>query len=149
MNHGQKIEPVNQRSLLLIYRMNDVIRHMVLATVGMRSPVASITFNIYPAIDILQNSTKQNIRMASGFAIVTPASRGLGFAFARQLLAKTNLPVIATARRDCDKVRSELINDVPASQKADERLHVFKADVTGKLHTYPLSQRSISKEPPR
>ncbi|PKY09309.1 NAD(P)-binding protein [Aspergillus campestris IBT 28561] len=68
--------------------------------------------------------------MASGFAIVTPASRGLGFAFARQLLAQTNLPVVATARRDCDEVRSDLVNGITTSQKADERLHVFKVDVT-------------------
>ena len=122
---------------------------MVLAAVGMRSLQ---TINLHPIVDIdtARDHFKPIVSMASGFAIVTPASRGLGFAFARQLLAQTNLPVIATARRDCDKVRSDLINSVPASQSADERLQVFKVDVTGKSHTSATAPEiNPSKEPPR
>lgn len=77
--------------------------------------------------------TSQEIMSAlrSGFAIVTPASRGLGFALAQQLLAHTSLPVIATARKDCEEVRDRLLeikNEAPAAEK---RLNVLKVDVTG------------------
>ncbi|KAL3463166.1 hypothetical protein BJX64DRAFT_257727 [Aspergillus heterothallicus] len=66
-----------------------------------------------------------------GFAIVTPASRGLGFAFAQQLLANTNIPVIATARTNCDQLRSRLLESVEAEgSRAEHRLKIFKVDVT-------------------
>lgn len=68
----------------------------------------------------------------SGLAIVTPASRGLGYAFAQQLLAHTNLPVVATARTDCDGVRNRLLEDLGHdASTAEKRLSVFKVDVTG------------------
>ncbi|KAE8410715.1 hypothetical protein BDV36DRAFT_302505 [Aspergillus pseudocaelatus] len=65
----------------------------------------------------------------SGFAIVTPASRGIGFAFARHLLQHTNLPIIATARRDHDGLRHRLLCGIQNSA-AEGRLHVFDVDVT-------------------
>ncbi|KAJ5946641.1 hypothetical protein N7454_003480 [Penicillium verhagenii] len=65
-----------------------------------------------------------------GFALVTPASRGLGFAFAQQLLAKTKLPVVATARRDCTEVRDQLLSSKGLSKDAEKRLRVLKLDVT-------------------
>ena len=67
--------------------------------------------------------------MTSGFCLVTPASRGLGFAFARHLLAHSDLPVVATARRDCDQVQDQLLQGVKNKDK--ERLRVFQVDVTG------------------
>jgi NAD(P)-dependent dehydrogenase (short-subunit alcohol dehydrogenase family) len=67
-----------------------------------------------------------------GFAIVAPASRGLGFAFAQQLLAHTSLPIVATARTNCDQVRCRLLESVKAEHfNAERRLRVFKVDVTG------------------
>ncbi|KAL5337058.1 hypothetical protein BJX70DRAFT_258170 [Aspergillus crustosus] len=69
--------------------------------------------------------------LQSGLAIVTPASKGLGFAFAQQLLAHTNLPVIATARKDCDQLRSRLLQEVNnGASGTEKRLNVFKVDVT-------------------
>ncbi|KJK67600.1 short chain dehydrogenase [Aspergillus parasiticus SU-1] len=65
----------------------------------------------------------------SGFAIVTPASRGIGFAFARYLLQHTDLPIIATARRDSDSLRHRLLGGMENSA-AEERLNVFNVDVT-------------------
>ncbi|KAJ5527762.1 hypothetical protein N7513_011921 [Penicillium frequentans] len=65
-----------------------------------------------------------------GFALVTPASRGLGFAFAQQLLARTQLPVVATARKNCDEVRDQLLSSNGLPQNAEERLRVLKVDVT-------------------
>ncbi|KAL6234670.1 hypothetical protein BDW75DRAFT_159325 [Aspergillus navahoensis] len=69
-------------------------------------------------------------QLQSGFAIVTPASRGLGFAFAQQLLAHTNLPVVATARTDCHGVRDRLLRNVQYGTDAEKRLSVFQVDVT-------------------
>ncbi|KAL4808479.1 hypothetical protein BDV18DRAFT_100427 [Aspergillus unguis] len=69
--------------------------------------------------------------LKSGFAVVTPASRGLGYAFAQQLLAHTNLPVIATARTDCDGVRNRLLDGLGHGlSTAEKRLNVLKVDVT-------------------
>ncbi|KAJ5691355.1 hypothetical protein N7488_012090 [Penicillium malachiteum] len=65
-----------------------------------------------------------------GFALVTPASRGLGFAFAQQLLAKTQLPVVATARKNCADVREKLLSSEGLPQNAEQRLRVLEVDVT-------------------
>ncbi|EAW09000.1 uncharacterized protein ACLA_077470 [Aspergillus clavatus NRRL 1] len=67
-----------------------------------------------------------------GFALVTPASRGLGFSLARWLLSKTNIPVVATARKGCDEVRQRLMDGLDASKNVQKRLEVFPVDVTGK-----------------
>lgn len=76
--------------------------------------------------------------LKSGIAIVTPASRGLGYAFAQQLLAHTNLPVVATARTDCDGVRSRLLEGTShEASTAEKRLNVLKVDVTG-IHHSPV-----------
>ncbi|PLB52214.1 NAD(P)-binding protein [Aspergillus steynii IBT 23096] len=72
----------------------------------------------------------------AGFAIVTPASKGLGFAFARHLLANTPLPVVATARTDCDAVKGRLLDRWDRSGSGDrdrdleKRLTVLQVDVT-------------------
>lgn len=66
----------------------------------------------------------------SGFAIVTPASRGIGFALARYLLQHTDLPIIATARRNSDNLRHRLLCGMENSA-AEQRLSVFDVDVTG------------------
>lgn len=66
-----------------------------------------------------------------GFALVTPASRGLGFAFAQQLLTKTPLPVVATARKNCSDLRDRLLSSAGVPSDAKERLRVLEVDVTG------------------
>ncbi|KAL4776307.1 hypothetical protein BDW60DRAFT_203353 [Aspergillus nidulans var. acristatus] len=71
--------------------------------------------------------------LQSGFAIVTPASRGLGFALAQHLLAHTNLPVVATARADCHGVRDRLLKKLKHGPDADKRLSVVQVDVTDEL----------------
>jgi NAD(P)-dependent dehydrogenase (short-subunit alcohol dehydrogenase family) len=83
-------------------------------------------------------ATQSQITMGTashGFALVTPASRGIGFAFAQQLLARTTLPVVATARINCSEVRDRLLStELPSG--AEERLRIFEVDVKGR----PLSQ---------
>ncbi|KAL4881418.1 hypothetical protein BJY04DRAFT_218234 [Aspergillus karnatakaensis] len=68
--------------------------------------------------------------LRSGFAVVTPASRGLGFAIAQQLLALTNLPIIATARNECGRLRDRLLEESSEAQDAEKRLNVLRVDVT-------------------
>lgn len=75
------------------------------------------------------------MRMASaraGFALISPASRGIGFALARQLLVHTDLPVCATARKDCKSVHNKLVESVDSRRGAAKRLTVLEADVTSK-----------------
>lgn len=62
-----------------------------------------------------------------GFCIVTPASRGLGFAFARYLLRNSDLPVVATARQNCDEVHDRLLTGI----NGKGRLQVLRVDATG------------------
>lgn len=69
----------------------------------------------------------------AGFALITPASRGIGFALARQLLVHTDLPVCATARKDCDTVHDKLVKSINSKRDAAKRLTVLEADVTSKL----------------
>lgn len=66
---------------------------------------------------------------AHGFALVTPASRGIGFAFAQQLLSQTNLPVVATARRNCDEVRGNLLSGKALPSNTEKRLDILEIDV--------------------
>lgn len=68
---------------------------------------------------------------AHGFALVTPASRGIGFAFAQQLLSQTNLPVVATARTNCDEVRAKLLSSKGVPSNAEGRLRILEVDVKG------------------
>ncbi|KAJ6142901.1 hypothetical protein N7471_002354 [Penicillium samsonianum] len=65
-----------------------------------------------------------------GFALVTPASRGLGFAFAQQLLSRTELPVIATARKNCDELQQRLLSSKGMPKDAKQRLRILQVDVT-------------------
>ncbi|OQE37815.1 hypothetical protein PENCOP_c009G03261 [Penicillium coprophilum] len=67
---------------------------------------------------------------AHGFALVTPASRGLGFAFAQQLLSRTELPVIATARKNCDELQESLLSTKGMPKDAKQRLRILQVDVT-------------------
>ena len=67
------------------------------------------------------------------WALVTPASRGIGLELARRLLTTTNIPVVATARKDLDQTRENVLtglNDIK-----EDRLHVLKVDVLGTNNT--------------
>ncbi|KAL4956949.1 short-chain dehydrogenase/reductase [Aspergillus filifer] len=87
--------------------------------------------------------------LKSGFAIVAPASRGLGFAFAQQLLKHTNLPIIASARKDCDGVRSRLLDSVrnDGATSAEKRLTVYEVEVTDESSISEMSSKIRSKYP--
>ncbi|KAI9755334.1 MAG: hypothetical protein M4579_004336 [Chaenotheca gracillima] len=63
--------------------------------------------------------------------LTTPSSRGLGYALTRRLLRTTNLPIVATARQDPEKIKEALLKDVGLSgAEGEKRLDVLKVDVT-------------------
>lgn len=62
--------------------------------------------------------------------MISPASRGIGFALARRVLQTTNAPVVATARKDLDKTKEKLLEGLGVDES---RLRVLKLDVNGEL----------------
>jgi NAD(P)-dependent dehydrogenase (short-subunit alcohol dehydrogenase family) len=63
------------------------------------------------------------------WALITPASRGIGFALTRRVLQTTNVPVVATSRKDQEQVKEKLLQGL---KDVDEsRLTVLKLDVLG------------------
>ncbi|KAL8777129.1 MAG: hypothetical protein Q9213_007989 [Squamulea squamosa] len=78
--------------------------------------------------------------------LTTPASRGIGLQIARRLLNGTDLPVVATARRDIDSTKDKILDGLDVDPS---RLSVLRLDVTDEstitaatshLHTlFPLS----------
>ncbi|KAL6721863.1 hypothetical protein ACLMJK_000968 [Lecanora helva] len=65
--------------------------------------------------------------MSKPWTLVSPASRGIGLQLARRLLRTTDLPVVATARKDLSKIREELLEGLDVDK---QRLEVLKLDVT-------------------
>ena len=68
--------------------------------------------------------------MPKPWVLASPASRGIGLQIARQLLRTTQLPVVATARKDPEETRCRILEGMYADS---ERLTVLKVDVTGSL----------------
>ncbi|KAF2130844.1 NAD(P)-binding protein [Dothidotthia symphoricarpi CBS 119687] len=60
------------------------------------------------------------------WSLISPASRGIGFALARRVLQTTNAPVVVTARRDLDKTKEALLEGLGVDKA---RLTVLKLDV--------------------
>lgn len=63
------------------------------------------------------------------WSLISPASRGIGFALARRVLQTTHAPVIATARQDLDKTKEELLEGLDVDEG---RLTVLQLDVLGR-----------------
>jgi NAD(P)-dependent dehydrogenase (short-subunit alcohol dehydrogenase family) len=64
------------------------------------------------------------------WALVTPASRGIGLELARRLLTVTNVPIVATARSDVDQTKENILTGL--KDISEKRLTVLKLDVLGK-----------------
>ena len=71
--------------------------------------------------------------MPTPWALISPASRGIGLELARCLLKTTDLHIVATARNDVQGARSCLLEGIDID---DGRLEVLQVDVTG---TFPTS----------
>lgn len=63
------------------------------------------------------------------FALVTPSSRGIGLELARRLLQTTNVPIVATARKDLDQTKENILSRL--KHVPEDRLHVLRLDVLG------------------
>lgn len=68
--------------------------------------------------------------MSKSWLLVSPASRGIGLQLARRLLKTTDLPVIATARKDVKMTNEQILNGLDVDK---QRLEVLKLDVTGTI----------------
>ena len=72
------------------------------------------------------------------WALVTPASRGIGLELARRILQTTNVPVVATARKDPDQTKENVLHGL--KDVKEDRLTVLKLDVLGmRLKSYGCS----------
>jgi NAD(P)-dependent dehydrogenase (short-subunit alcohol dehydrogenase family) len=63
------------------------------------------------------------------WALVTPASRGIGLELARRLLRTTDIPIVTSARKDLDQTRENVLSGLDGV--SEDRLHVLKVDVLG------------------
>jgi NAD(P)-dependent dehydrogenase (short-subunit alcohol dehydrogenase family) len=72
------------------------------------------------------------------WSLVSPASRGIGFALAKRILQTTNAPVVATARKDLDKTKEELLQATGADES---RLTMLKLDVLGTYSVQGYARR--------
>jgi NAD(P)-dependent dehydrogenase (short-subunit alcohol dehydrogenase family) len=64
------------------------------------------------------------------WALVSPASRGIGLELARRLLQTTKVPIVATARKDLDQTRENILRGLDGV--SEDRLHILKIDVLGR-----------------
>jgi NAD(P)-dependent dehydrogenase (short-subunit alcohol dehydrogenase family) len=62
------------------------------------------------------------------WSLISPASRGIGFALARRVLQTTNAPVVVTARKNLAKAKKELLEGLDVD---DGRLTMLEIDVLG------------------
>ena len=79
----------------------------------------------------------RSTRAMQPWALVTPASRGIGLELARRLLQTTQVPVIATSRGNLDQTREHLLHGLDNVNK--DRLHVLRLDVLGMMLVSPQS----------
>lgn len=80
------------------------------------------------------------------WVLVSPASRGIGLNLASRLLRTTKLPLIATARKDLDKAREEILSG--AGQNVDEsRLEVLQLDMTDETSIADAAEHCKSRFP--
>ena len=74
--------------------------------------------------------------MPTPWALISPASRGIGLELARRLLQTTDLHIVATARNDVQGARSCILEGINVD---DRRLEVLPVDVTGIFPTSPFN----------
>ena len=80
--------------------------------------------------------------MAKPWLLVSPASRGIGLQLAKRLLNTTNLPVIATARKDLDQVKEQILDGLAVDK---QRLEVLQLDVINEASITAAADHCKSK----
>ncbi|KAL8716117.1 MAG: hypothetical protein Q9220_000022 [cf. Caloplaca sp. 1 TL-2023] len=77
--------------------------------------------------------------------LATPASRGIGLQLARRLLNTTDLPVVATARKDLDDTKAQILDGLDVDP---HRLSVLRLDVTDESTISSASSQIHTLFPP-
>jgi NAD(P)-dependent dehydrogenase (short-subunit alcohol dehydrogenase family) len=77
------------------------------------------------------------------WALVTPSSRGIGFALTRHLLQTTTLPIVATARTSLPETKSRLLEGIP--EKSHSRLDLQPCDVESESSISDLAAYCASR----
>ncbi|KAI2617095.1 NAD(P)-binding protein [Hypoxylon sp. NC1633] len=106
--------------------------------------------------------------MSKPWILVSPASRGIGYALTRHLLRTTSAPVLATARSDLPSVRASLLDGLntppdpraathvdqdqdqaaSSTSSASARLHMTQVDVTSESTLEAASAKAAALFPP-
>lgn len=76
------------------------------------------------------------------WTLVTPASRGIGLELTRRLLQTTSVPVVATARKDLDQAKENILSGL--RDVNEDRLHVVKLDFLGEPLTFRSSPSRLA-----
>ena len=87
-------------------------------------------FHFLPnAFPILQSPSVTSNSRKMAWSLVCPANRGIGFYLTRHLLQNTQIPVVATSRKDVEGTKKSILTDLDVDPK---RLTVLEVDVTSK-----------------
>ncbi|KAF5873257.1 putative short-chain dehydrogenase reductase sdr protein [Botrytis fragariae] len=78
------------------------------------------------------------------WSLVCPANRGIGFYLTRHLLQNTQLPVVATSRKDIEGARKSILTDLDVDPK---RLTVLEVDVTNESTISSAAEKCSSLFP--
>ena len=83
------------------------------------------------------------------WALVSPASRGIGLALARRILQTTTVPVLATARTDIEQTKQTILSGLSGVE--EDRLHVQPLDFLGsskhrKMKFPPINVSQLTDE---
>ncbi|KAI1876086.1 uncharacterized protein JN550_001582 [Neoarthrinium moseri] len=93
--------------------------------------------------------------MSKPWILVSPSSRGIGYALTRHLLQRTTLPIVATCRsRDTSATKASLLEQLPTLHHQDKedqasRLVVFPLDVTDEGSIREAAEHAAELFPPR
>ncbi|KAM5346870.1 hypothetical protein ACJ41O_009875 [Fusarium nematophilum] len=88
--------------------------------------------------------------MSKPWILVSPSTRGIGYALTRHLLQRTSLPILATARRrhDPEQAKASLLDGLPRKDDLAPRLSVVHADVTDDRSLKEAASRAADMFPP-
>nr|POE66172.1 putative oxidoreductase [Quercus suber] len=81
------------------------------------------------------------------WALVTPASRGIGLHLAREVLQTTKLPVLATARGNVEQTRENILAGLDDIR--EDRLRVLQLDVLDEASISSAAKQAAGLYPPQ
>ncbi|KAI1006374.1 hypothetical protein K3495_g1850 [Podosphaera aphanis] len=80
------------------------------------------------------------------WSLISPASRGIGFSLTRYVLQNTQLPVIATSRKDVAETKHRILKDL--TEVDPDRLKMLPLDVTDESSIIHAAAEAKSLFPP-